>query len=118
MSHGVSNRECVGRGLDLLTEDLGRKMRRVHGDQWAEAVQQGLSGARRIPRSRGGDCNLDNQALLDVTWNQRNAVFASRLGRRERYEVAEPREVRNDWAHAKPFTTRGIRTAASFAEFQ
>ena len=38
-------------------------------------------------------------------WNQWNVVFRKTLGQAERTLVSELRDVRNRWAHQKPFSS-------------
>src|SRR5260370_33388421 len=55
----------------------------------------------------GSEENLqwDAHALLMTLWNQWNDVFRKTLGQAERTLVSELREVRNRWAHQRPFST-------------
>ena len=59
----------------------------------------------REDRGDGGAFHWDTQAILAVMWNQWNTVFKNKLGQAERSLVGELRDVRNRWAHQKPFTT-------------
>jgi hypothetical protein len=58
----------------------------------------------------------DAQALLLTLWNQWNDVFRKTLGQAERTLISELREVRNRWAHQRPFSTddayRGLDSIA------
>ncbi|HEV2463745.1 MAG TPA: Swt1 family HEPN domain-containing protein [Acidobacteriaceae bacterium] len=46
----------------------------------------------------------DVAVLLAVMWNQWEQVFKKTLGRDHRSLISELREVRNKWAHQKPFS--------------
>src|SRR5690606_36364172 len=47
----------------------------------------------------------DAAAILATMWSQWNAVFRKTLGQAERTLVSELRDVRNRWAHQRPFST-------------
>src|SRR4030042_4769818 len=101
----VSNRERVGKALELLNAGLKpfveRELKAVHGNKWLDAAQEGLR-EDRITITKG--MKWDTQALLAIIWNQWNSVFNKTLGRTERSIVSELRDVRNKWAHQEPST--------------
>ncbi|MEX0710697.1 MAG: Swt1 family HEPN domain-containing protein, partial [Pirellulales bacterium] len=104
----VTNRERVGKALDLLGAGLApfveRELRDVHGERWQElgleAGQKTPAAGKKQPKS-----NLaDPQVLLAAMWNQWNNVFGRTLGSAERSLVSELRDVRNRWAHHEAFS--------------
>src|SRR4051794_30962930 len=98
----LSNRERVGKALDLLAAGLKpfveRELRAVHADRWEEAAREGMN-----ERGRQKISLADSQVLLSALWNQWNAVFNRILGQAQRSLVSELREVRNRWAHQEAF---------------
>jgi predicted AAA+ superfamily ATPase len=103
----ITNRERVGKALDLLNDGLlpfvERELKSVYGDRWQEIAREGQPPERS--RNRKGEMpHLDCHALLTVMWNQWNPVFSKTLGQAERSLVNELRDVRNNWAHQKNFS--------------
>ena len=103
----VSNRERVGKGLDLLASGLRpfveRELKSQLGDNWQSAVTDSTG---RGPRAKPQPANLDDpQILLGLLWDQWNAVFKNTLGHAERSIVSELRDVRNRWAHNEQFSS-------------
>src|SRR5688572_32919460 len=103
----ASNRDRVGRALDLLKEGLRPVVEREfeirYGQGWpAEAMQ--VLRLDREWQSRGGATNLDVAALFNLMWSRWDEVFARTLGRTERNLVAELRDARNRWAHQEAFS--------------
>lgn len=104
----ISNRERVGRAMDLLRDGLGPYIaREVHS-----AIKQGRVNLERV-KSFSEDPKLsdkpleqwDVQALLNLaiaTWND---VFKATLGHTERSYVGELKDWRNKWAHQEPFSS-------------
>lgn len=103
----VSNRERVGKVLDLLRDGLApfvkREMESCYGDSWPQEAIKSLS--RESDWSERGDELRDVHALLLIMWGQWNEVFRQVLGYAERSLVSELREVRNLWAHQNAFTS-------------
>jgi hypothetical protein len=99
-----SNIERVGKALDLLNAGLQpyveRELKAVCGARWLDAARESL----REDRPDTGAFHWDTQAILAVMWNQWNTVFKNKLGQAERSLIGELRDVRNRWAHQKPFT--------------
>lgn len=101
----ITNRERIGKGLDLLAAGLRpfveRELKSHLGDKWQEALPENNGrGGRAKPKP----VNLDDpQILLGVLWDQWNAVFRDVLGPAERSMVSELRDVRNKWAHNEQF---------------
>ncbi len=103
----ISNRERVGKGLDLLASGLRpfleRELKSHIGDNWQSALPDSTA---RGPRAKPQPANLDDpQILLALFWDQWNAVFKNTLGHAERSIVSELRDVRNRWAHNEQFSS-------------
>lgn len=103
----ITNRERMGKGLDLLTSGLRpfveRELKSHLGNTWQSALPD---NGGRGPKARGQAINLDDpQVLLGVLWDQWNSVFRDVLGPTERSLVSELRGVRNQWAHHEQFTS-------------
>ena len=100
----LSNRDRVGKSLDLLKEGLKtyveREMRSEHGDAWEKKAEESVPELRK--RGKNED-KWDVQALLSLVNNNWNGTFGKTLGRFERSLVIELRDVRNNWAHQNPF---------------
>lgn len=100
----LSNRDRVGKSLDLLKEGLKtyveREMRSEHGDAWEKKAEESVPELRK--RGKNED-KWDVQALLSLINNNWNGTFGKTLGRFERSLVIELRDVRNNWAHQNPF---------------
>jgi hypothetical protein len=101
-----TNHVRVGEGLDLLNEGLRpfveREMKAHHDTKWTAIVQESLGNKTR---GKSDEIHWDTQALLTVMWDQWNVVFKDTLGPAERSLVVELRDIRNGWAHQKPFTS-------------
>ena len=99
----MSNRERVGRALELLGQDFKpffeRQMKSVYGERWL--AQASLSFERGL---RDNGALKDVHALLKVTWDQWRQVFGKTLGQTERTLVSELRDDRNRWAHQESFS--------------
>ncbi|WP_124727907.1 Swt1 family HEPN domain-containing protein [Staphylospora marina] len=119
---GMSNRERVGKGLDILKEGLAPFIRRelkLHykGGWFVEGVEPYLKGTIGIDavRHEGPDEEkfekLDVQALFTVMWDNWYHVFKNRLGHTGRSYVSELREFRNQWAHQRAFSLRDTQRA-------
>ena len=104
----ISNRERVGKSLDLLCAGLvpfvERELKAVHGNKWEEVAREGQPPERGKGK-KAAKLHLDTQALLAVMWNQWNQVFNRTLGMSERSIVSELRDVRNKWAHQEAFSS-------------
>ena len=103
----LTNRDQVGRALDLLQQGLAMfiqqevdsAMRRGRvGPDALRALAQDESQARSFPEG------WDAAALLNAIWQLWDPVFRFPLGPAERSLVAELRKVRNRWAHQQNFT--------------
>ena len=107
----VTNKERVGKGLDLLAAGLQpfveRELKSVHGDNWLEVA----SGSFRSGRRSEGAFHWDAHGILTIMWDQWNTVFGRTLGHADRSLVSELREARNNWAHQKTFSTNDAHRA-------
>ncbi|GAA6746310.1 DUF499 domain-containing protein [Thermus brockianus] len=105
----LSNREIVGRGLDLLKAGLRpfveREYRRVYGDDWAKEMAEVLRGDRYSLQ------DPDAQALLKLMDHRWTEVFDEKLGRWGRTLVKELIEVRNRWGHQNAFSLEDAHRA-------
>ncbi len=106
----VSNHERIGKALETFNEGVmpffERELKAVYGDKWQDKALDALDDERssRIAKLSGKMDWSDTSLLLKVMWNLWNAAFNKTLGHAERSLVSELREVRNRWAHQKPFT--------------
>jgi len=101
-----SNRTTVGEALELLAQGLypfvERELRAVHKDKWQAEASQSISDRT----SKKGNIDWrDINNILTVMMGQWHSVFNKTLGHSERSLVSELKEVRNDWAHQKQFST-------------
>jgi len=115
----ITNRDRVGKALDLLKEGLGpfveREFIRVHRKRADEQAR--LYFNDRQLRTDRPIREWDAAALLGLmstrAWGD---VFAQVLGHVERSHVSELRDARNKWAHQEQFTgddtERALDTAA------
>jgi len=114
----ITNRDRVGKTLDLLSDGLkvfvAREMKAVHGERWRYAASDALRDHHFS--EDGTDLVLDTQALLLIIWDQWKTVFQRTLGHSERNYVSELREVRNKWAHQHLFSTDDTYRALDTAE--
>ncbi len=103
-----TNRDRVGRALDLLNDGLKpfveREMEATYGTRWRYEAVSALRDYHIT--DEGQDLHLDIQALFLIMWNHWNTVFKKTLGHVERNYVSELRDVRNRWAHQEPFSTQ------------
>ena len=98
----ASNRERVGRVLDLLNRGLQpfvvRELKSFYGDKWEGAT------AGFVEEGKDGELHWDSSGLLRLMWDQWNDVFKRTLGHVERSLVSELRDTRNRWAHQEAFS--------------
>ncbi len=111
-----SNLEMITNGLDLLLKGLRpyvlRELKSRYGERWWKlGVEDALRGTVRA-EARWAQMSdeerfelLDVQAILNLMTTCWNDVFQSQLGYIGRSYVGELREVRNTWAHQRPFST-------------
>src|ERR1035438_6880381 len=105
----ITNHERVGKSLEFLTSGLKpfveRELKSVYQQGWFEETRKTMAGSQMPLLGSADDPQWDAQALLVTLWNQWNDVFRKTLGQAERTLVSELREVRNRWAHQRPFST-------------
>ncbi len=103
----ITNRERVGRALELLKEGLNpylvREMRGAQGHGWWQAWQPRLASPGNL-NANSKPLELDIAAQLRIMREEWNAVFGRALGNFERNLVHEISDFRNRWAHQEPFT--------------
>src|SRR6266496_2673414 len=97
----ISNRERIGKGLDLLATGVRpfveRELKSHLGDNWQSVLP---NWTQRDMRKKPLLTNLvDPSILLGIVWDQWNSVFKTTLGHAERSIISELRDVRNKWAH-------------------
>ncbi|MFO0857067.1 MAG: Swt1 family HEPN domain-containing protein [Phycisphaerales bacterium] len=113
----VSNRDRVGKALDLLKIGLypfvERELKAKLGDAWEAEARKSLGPAS--PLVSASPAAWDTTALLSIIDAQWQYVFRFKLGKTDRSLVFELRDVRNRWAHQEPFglddTNRALDSA-------
>jgi len=102
----ITNHERVGKAIELLKEGLQpfveREMKSQHKQQWLIAARGSVADTQ-AHLFGASDPQWDAASLLSVMWNQWEQVFKRTLGRSERSLISELRDIRNQWAHQKPF---------------
>ena len=78
-------------------------MKAQHAQLWLDQARESVAETQTHLFS-GRRAQWDSASLLSVMWNQWNVVFRKTLGQAERTLVSELRDVRNRWAHQKPFS--------------
>lgn len=105
----ITNHERVGKMLELLTVGLQpfveRELRVTDQPDWFAETKRSLADAQLQLFGTPDNPQWDAAAILVTMWNQWNSVFRKTLGHAERSLVSELREVRNRWAHQRPFST-------------
>jgi hypothetical protein len=103
----ITNHERVGKALDLLKDGLQpfveRELKSQHAQLWFEQAKSSVGETTANMFGTEAEPRWDAASLLSVMWNQWNLVFKKTLGQAERTLVSELRDVRNRWAHQKPF---------------
>jgi len=103
----ITNRERIGKALDLLKEGLApfvqRELENQYGKYWITEVTAGWP--HEPDWTDDGEPHLDIALLLRLMWEQWNPVFRQTLGHAERSLVSELRDVRNRWAHQNRFSS-------------
>jgi predicted AAA+ superfamily ATPase len=103
----ITNHDRVGKALEHLTSGLKpfveRELKSSWGDKYVENTKLLLSDTRI--QSRDGSPMNDVAALLVIMDREWKAIFSQTLGKAERSMVNEVLDVRNKWAHQRPFST-------------
>src|ERR1700693_6117043 len=105
----ITNHERIGKMLDLLRAGLvpfvERELKSQYEQQWFEQLKASLPPQQLGFSGSENDPQWDIASVLAVVWGQWNTVFRKTLGQAERTLVSELRDVRNRWAHQRPFST-------------
>lgn len=105
----ISNHERVGKALEALNNGLRpfveRELKSAYPENWFEEARQSLGTAQAQLGTNENEIAWDAASLLLVMWNLWNDVFKKTLGQAQRTLVSELRDVRNKWAHQRPFST-------------
>jgi predicted AAA+ superfamily ATPase len=114
----INNRDRVGRAMDIFAVGLApfveRQMDSRVGASWRRWVDGELT--RKFERNADGSIHWDSQALLKVMIDNWRDVFSKTLGHAERALVGELIEVRNRWAHQRPFSYEDTHRALDSAQ--
>ena len=107
----MTNKDRIRKGLDQLKLGLipfvERELKSKLGNHW---IQELLSRSRGI-KLDGEAVHWDTQAILKSMVDNWQGVFRYVLGHVERSYVGELLDVRNQWAHEKPFTSDDVYRA-------
>jgi predicted AAA+ superfamily ATPase len=105
----ITNHERVGKALEFLTAGLKpfveRELKTTESPAWFAETKRTLADAQLQLLGTPEAPQWDAAAILITMWNEWNNVFRKTLGHAERTLVSELREVRNRWAHQRPFST-------------
>lgn len=105
----ITNHERVGKALELLTGGLQsfveRELKSANAPDWFAETKRTLAESQLQLLGTPEKPQWDVAAILVTMWNEWNNVFRKTLGHAERTLVSELREVRNRWAHQRPFST-------------
>ncbi|HTV39285.1 MAG TPA: Swt1 family HEPN domain-containing protein [Candidatus Sulfotelmatobacter sp.] len=105
----ITNHERIGKCLEQLAAGLRpfveRELKNNYHDEWFAETRKTLSATQVDFLGTPDKPEWDIASLLATLWNQWNDVFKKVLGHTERSLVSELRDVRNKWAHQRPFTT-------------
>ena len=82
-----------------------RELKSSWGDKFLENTKILLGDTRLQARTTDGKLQLDVAALLVIMDREWKAIFSQTLGKAERSMVNEVLDVRNKWAHQRPFST-------------
>jgi predicted AAA+ superfamily ATPase len=110
----VSNRERIGKGLEIMATGLRpfveRELQSSLGADWESIIPN------QTPKAKGKNALNDPQALLGVMLDQWNTVFRNSLGAAERSLVNEIKVFRNQWAHNEQFSSNDAIRALDSVE--
>ncbi|HOE32918.1 MAG TPA: Swt1 family HEPN domain-containing protein [Smithella sp.] len=116
----ITNHERVGKAMELLKDGLvpfvERELKAQYAQQWIEEARTSVSDIQAKLFVTKDKPQWDIAAILSVIWSKWDTVFRKTLGRNERSIVSELRDVRNDWAHQKPFSGDDADRALDSAE--
>ncbi len=105
----ITNHERVGKALELLKSGLApfvtRELKNQHKQMWLQVARESVADTQTHLFKGNAVPEWDAASLLSIMWNQWNNTFRIPLGPAERSLVSELRDVRNKWAHQKPFSS-------------
>jgi predicted AAA+ superfamily ATPase len=105
----ISNYDRVTKVMDMLKAGLQpfveREMKAQHNQLWLQEARASVAETQTHLFTGSAEPEWDAASLLAVMWNQWEKVFRKTLGRAERSLISELREVRNNWAHQKTFSS-------------
>src|SRR5437870_9321002 len=105
----ITNHERVSKALDLLRDGLRpfieRELKAQYQQRWFEEARESLSPQQLTFAGTEKNPQWDIATALAVMWNQWNQVFRKTLGQADKTLVSELRDIRNKWAHQRPFST-------------
>jgi len=90
---------------DALRPFVERELKTQYERQWFEQLKASLPPPQLGFSGNENNPNWDVASVLAVLWGHWNTVFRKTLGQAERALVSELRDVRNRWAHQRPFST-------------
>jgi len=113
----ITNKERVGKVLDLLKEGLKpyieREFKNKYGTSAADEINRVVSDDRLYNGKSIKDWDI--AALLRLMWEKWNDVFRDTLGPADRGFVGELRGIRNNYAHDELFSSSDTRRALDTA---
>jgi uncharacterized protein len=103
----ISNRERVGKGLDLLHHGLRPFMEEQFRAKLGDGYKDIVKARFDLKHQPDGDLHLDNQALLHLFLNPEvwHEMLKSVIGKAARSYAGELIDVRNRHAHNETFTS-------------
>lgn len=113
---GLTNKERVGRALDLVAEGLGpwmiTQLHAKHGDKWATEVGRtaGLTGRDATPN------RSDPAYLFWVFDRQWHGLFKDQLSFEDKRAVSALWDARKEWAHGERITSERTERVLMDAE--
>lgn len=109
----ITNKERVGKSLDLLKEGLlpyiDRKFKNKYGKNPAAEINRFVQDDRLYLNKSLNEWDI--AGLLRLMWDSWNEVFRDELGPAERGFIGELRGVRNSYHHDEPFSSNDTRRA-------
>jgi predicted AAA+ superfamily ATPase len=113
----ITNKERIGKTLDLLKEGLlpylERKFRNKYGKNPINEINRYMQDDRLYLNKALKDWDI--AGLLKLMWESWNEVFRDELGPAERGFIGELRGVRNSYHHDEPFSSNDTRRALDTA---
>ena len=112
----LSNRDRVGKALDLFTEAyrpwVVLQLKSRHGEDGEKKGQELVEQSSRSgDRKAKGSKDWDVPNLLTIIQGEWPYLFGKKLGKAERSMLHELQVVRNDWAHQNAFSTNDAHRA-------